>query len=178
VNAYRLLGYENRLLQTEDFKDDRKDAGDIGSGHTVTAFYEIVPVGVPIELPGVDPLKYQQPAGDPTPAAQTGEWLTVKMRYRHPESAASQELARVLPGDALGREPSADFRFAAAVAEFGILLRDSPDKGSASYDRVIASAEASLGPDPGGHRGEFVGLARKARRLVGVAAEEPAVGTR
>ena len=101
-----------------------------------------------------------------TPAAAAGEWLTVKLRYKHPESAASLEVAKPLPADALGKPVGPDFRFAAAVAEFGLLLRDSPYKGEASYDRVVTAAEAAVGSDPGGHRAEFVGLARKARRTV------------
>ena len=172
VSAYRLIGYENRLLQVQDFKDDARDAGDMGSGHTVTALYEVVPVGVPLELPGVDPLKYQKPAGEPTEAAASGEWLTAKMRYKHPESAESLELAKPLPGDAAGKPASRDLMFAAAVAEFGMLLRDSPYKGQASWDRVLATAEASVGTDRGGHRQEFTGLVRKARKLGKVACEE------
>jgi len=164
VNAYRLIGYENRILQTQDFKNDQKDAGDMGSGHTVTAFYEVVPVGVKIDLPGVDPLKYQQPTGT-APAAATDEWLTAKMRYKHPESLTSLELVKPLTGDSLGKSVSADFRFAAAVAEFGMLLRDSQYKGSSNYDHVLTTAEANLGTDPGGHRAEFTTLVRQARRL-------------
>ncbi len=170
VSAYRLLGYENRLMRPEDFKDDAKDAAEMGAGQTVTALYEVVPVGVKIELPGVDPLKYQKPT---TPVGESEEWLTAKMRYKHPDSAKSLEVVRPLPGNALGKPATADFQFAAAVAEFAMLLRDSPYKGSASYDRVISLAEANLGPDPGGHRAEFVALARKARRLEQAVREEP-----
>ena len=148
----------------------------MGSGHTVTALYEIVPAGVPLELPGVDPLKYQKPAGEPTTAATSGEWLTAKMRYKHPESAESLELAKPLPGEATGQPASRDFAFAAAVAEFGMLLRDSPYKGQASWDRVLSAAEANVGADRGGHRQEFAGLVRKARELVKAAAEEPVAG--
>jgi Ca-activated chloride channel family protein len=173
VQAYRLIGYENRVLNDEDFADDAKDAGDLGSGHTVTAFYQVVPAGVPFATPGVDPLKYQQPTAGPTPEAATGEWLTVKMRYKHPESAASLELAKPLAADALAKSASSDFRFAAAVAEFGLLLRDSPYKGRANYDRVLATAEANLGPDPAGHRAEFTSLVRKARQHVKATREEP-----
>ena len=171
VTAYRLIGYENRLLRPEDFKNDAADAADMGAGHTVTALYEIVPVGVTIDLPGVDPLKYQTPA---QPAAGGDEWLTAKMRYKHPLSDKSLEVVRPLPAAALGVAPSTDFRFAAAVAEFGMLLRDSPFKGSSSYDRVVTAAEANLGPDPGSHRAEFVGLVRKARRFEQVQREDPA----
>jgi Ca-activated chloride channel family protein len=128
---------------------------------------------VPLELPGVDPLRYQRPAGGPTEAAASGEWLTAKMRYKHAESATSLELVKSLAGEASGKPASGDFAFAAAVAEFGMLLRDSPYKGRSSWDRVLAAAEANVGTDPGGHRREFAGLVRKARKLVQVAAEKP-----
>jgi Ca-activated chloride channel homolog len=162
VAAYRLLGYENRLLNTEDYKDDAKDAGDLGAGHTVTALYEIVPAGVKIDLPGVDPLKYQQPA---RPADASDEWLTVKMRYKEPDGDASKELSAVLPADAADSPVPEDFRFAAAVAEFGLVLRDSPYRGTANYDAALKRAEGSCGHDPGGHRAEFLTLVRKAKAL-------------
>lgn len=165
VSAYRLIGYENRLLRDEEFKDDGKDDGDMGSGHTVTAFYEIVPAGVDVNLPGVDPLKYQQPAGKPTAVAATGEWLTVKMRYKHPEAETSREVASTLPAAALDRPVSADFRFAAAVAEFGMLLRHSPYKATATYTGVLELATPTVGPDPGEHRREFLELVRTAAAL-------------
>lgn len=174
VNAYRLLGYENRMLKAEDFKDDAKDAGEMGAGHTVTALYEIVPAGVNIELPGVDPLKYQSTT---EPAGPDGEWLTVKMRYKNPDSNEVRELAQPLSGK-VEENPPADVRFAAAVAEFALLLRNSPYKGTANFDRVIEAAEKTVGPDAGGHRAEFVGLARIARRLEKVAKEEPISGDR
>jgi Ca-activated chloride channel family protein len=159
VTAYRLLGYENRLLKAEDFKNDAKDAGDIGSGHTVTALYEIVPVGVKMDLPGVDPLKYQKVE----PAKASAEWFTVKMRYKEPDAGTSKEFAQALTGP--GAEMTADFKFASAVAEFGMLLRDSKFKGRSSYDAVIERAAGALGDDPNGHRRAFVELARKAKGL-------------
>jgi Ca-activated chloride channel family protein len=110
VNAYRLIGYENRLLKPEDFKNDAKDAGDMGSGHTVTALYEIVPAGVKIDLPAVDPVKYQKPT---EVVGNADEWLTVKMRYKHPESETSKELSAELKG--AGEAMNEDFRFASAV---------------------------------------------------------------
>ncbi len=167
VTAYRLIGYENRIMKAEDFKNDAKDAGDIGSGHTVTALYEIVPVGVKIDLPDVDPNRYQKPAGA---AGNADEWLTVKMRYKHPDSDKSRELSAPLKGDGSGRA-SEDVRFASAVAEFGLLLRDSPYKGTASFDAVIERAAGALGSDPNGHRKEFVELARKAKGLTDRATE-------
>jgi Ca-activated chloride channel family protein len=162
VTAYRLLGYENRLLNAEDFKDDTKAAGAMGSGHTVTALYEIVPVGVSIDLPGVDPLKYQQPKG---PAAASDDWFTVKMRYKHPEADTSKELATVLPGSAGGAPMSDDFRFAAAAAEFALVLRDSPHKGTAGYATAIDRATGAAGYDPGGHRAEFLRLVGRAKEI-------------
>ena len=167
VNAYRLIGYENRIMKDEDFKNDAKDAADIGSGYTVTALYEIVPVGVKIDLPDVDPSKYQTPA-EVTGAAD--EWLTAKMRYKHPDSDKSREMARALKGEGTERM-SADFRFVAAVAEFGLVLRDSPYKGSANLDAVIERASSAIGPDPNGHRKEFVEMARKAKGLTERATE-------
>jgi Ca-activated chloride channel family protein len=160
VTAYRLLGYENRMLKAEDFKNDAKDAGDMGSGHTVTALYEIVPSGVKMELPGVDPLKYQkvEPAANASP-----EWFTVKMRYKDPDAGTSKEFGQALTGP--GAEMTADFKFASAVAEFGMLLRDSKYKGRSSYDALIERAAGALGDDPNGHRRAFVELARKAKGL-------------
>ncbi len=161
VTAYRLVGYENRLLKDEDFKNDAKDAGDMGSGHQVTALYEIVPVGVPITLPGVDGGKYQTPAA-PNPAAPD-EWLTVAMRYKHPEADTSKELSKPLKGDVAVKDLSDDFRFAAAAASFGMLLRDSEFKGGMTYAGVIEEAQGAVGKDPGGHRAAFLELAKKAQ---------------
>ncbi len=164
VNAYRLIGYENRLLKNEDFKDDAKDAGDLGSGHTVTAFYEVVPVGVEMQLPKSDKPIYSGDA-KPNGGVKSTEWLTVKMRYKHPTADTSLELAKPLAGDALGKPVNDDFRFAAAVAEFGLLLRDSPYKGQAEFGRVIRESEAARATDTAGHRAEFTGLVRQARKL-------------
>jgi Ca-activated chloride channel family protein len=168
VSAYRLIGYENRLLKDEDFKDDGKDAGDLGSGHTVTALYEVVPVGVTLDVPGVDPLKYQTP---PQPAGASDEWLTVKMRYKQPDGDASKELAKAIPGDA-ERPMGEDFRFAAAVAEFGLVLRDSPYKGSANLADVLDRASGACAFDPNGHRADFLDLVRRAHALKEKAGKE------
>ncbi len=162
VAAYRLMGYENRLLRDEDFKNDKVDAGDLGSGHTVTALYEVVPVGVSIDVPGVDPLKYQAP---PQPAGPADEWLTVKMRYKSPEGETSKELAAVLPGSADGRPVAEDFAFASAVAEWGLVLRDSPYRGGANLPGALARAEAACTYDPHGHRQAFLELLRTSTRL-------------
>src|SRR5262249_37527191 len=115
VGAYRLVGYENRLLRDQDFNDDRKDAGDMGAGHTVTALYEVVPAGQPVNVPGVDPLKYQTGRA-PSPEAARGEWLTVKMRYKDPEADTSKLLSEPLRKEPVPFEAAPeDFRFAASV---------------------------------------------------------------
>jgi len=167
VAGYRLIGYENKVLRDQDFNNDAVDASDLGSGHTVTALYEIVPAGKPVPDVDVDPLKYQVP-GAPGPEAAKGEFVTVKLRYKNPGSDQSKLLEQPLAGAVEPLEAAGDdLRFAAAVAEFGLLLRDSPYKGTASYDRVAATARAAVGADPGGHRAEFVGLVTKARQLAG-----------
>jgi Ca-activated chloride channel homolog len=165
VTAYRLIGYENRALRPEDFNNDAKDAGDMGAGHTVTALFEVIPSGVAFESASVDPLKYQQPAR-PTSNAPRGEILNLKIRYKEPAGGASQliESAVVDRGTAFN-SASADFRFAAAVASFGMILRDSPHKGQSTIDAVIDMAERSKGLDRNGYRDEFVRLARMARNL-------------
>jgi Ca-activated chloride channel homolog len=164
VAAYRLIGYENRLLRDQDFNDDTKDAGEIGAGHSVTALYEVVPAGAQTAVPGVDPLKYQTPRAAST-AAENGEWLTVKLRHKAPDG--DQSRLQSVTVKAVTAEPSANLRFASAVAAFGMLLRDSEHKGSASYERVLALAEAARGADPEGYRAEFAGLVRAAGSLSG-----------
>lgn len=169
VNAYRLIGYENRLLKDEDFKNDAKDAGDLGSGHQVTVLYEIVPKGVNIELPDVDPSKYQKKE----PAKEVSdEWLTVKMRYKHPEAETSKELAQPFKGE-VAKELSDDFRFAAAAASFGMILRDSKYRGAMTLPGVLEEAKGCVGADPNGHRKQFLELVTTARTLSGSA---PAAG--
>jgi Ca-activated chloride channel family protein len=157
VNAYRLIGYENRVMRNEDFRDDAKDAGDMGSGHTCTAMYEIVPIGVEIPLNKAGALKYQK-VGSETAAAKSGEWLTVRMRYKHPDSELGMELATAMPANGLTKKPSEDFRFAASVGAFGMLLRDSEHKGEATYAQVQKWAKESMGKDRNGLRSEFVKL--------------------
>jgi Ca-activated chloride channel family protein len=165
VAAFRLIGYENRLLRHEDFKDDTKDAGEIGAGHSVTALYELVPPGKEKDLPGVDPLKYQQSA--PVEGGPHGkEMLNVKLRYKAPDADTSKPIERGVEDS--GKDyasASDDFKFAAAVASFGMLLRDSPYKGSATFPAVLELASASRGPDPNGYRKEFLELVRKAQSL-------------
>ncbi len=142
VSAYRLIGYENRLLRDQDFNDDTKDAGEIGAGHSVTALYEIVPVGVEAAVPSVDPLRYQ--ASRPVSAlASSSEWMTVKLRHKAPDSDQSQLLSVAVSG--LSDSPSSNLRFASAVASFGMLLRSSEHKGSSGYAEVLSLAEGLSG---------------------------------
>ena len=169
VSAYRLVGYENRLLAKEDFNDDKKDAGELGAGHAVTAFYEVVPVGAE-SAPGVDPLKYQ-PAADRAPAARkrandNPEWLTVKLRYKLPKEDRSAKIEVPFVGAARPfADASADFRFAAGVATAGLMLRGDPAVMDLGFGDVAAWAAAAVGADPGGHRREFLGLLRDAAAL-------------
>lgn len=163
---YRLIGYENRLMPPQDFHDDRKDAGEIGAGHTVTALYEIVPAaGAAAE--GDRQLKYQ-PARPRIATVQPGELATIQLRYKDPEATESRLIEQVVtdqrPRDAAS---NADFQFAAAVAEFGMLLRNSPYRGAASYKSVLALAEQGLGNDAHGYRSQFIELVRQARELAG-----------
>ncbi|MBI3180161.1 MAG: VWA domain-containing protein, partial [Deltaproteobacteria bacterium] len=165
VAAYRLIGYENRMLRAEDFADDSKDAGEIGAGHTVTALYELVPPGAPLPGGKVDPLKYQaQP--QPTDAAASGELMTVKLRYKDPEGTESKLLSFPVkdPGQAFAAA-STDFRFAASVAAFGMVLRSSTHKGDATLPQVAELGAAALGPDKHGHRAGFVELVRAAMKI-------------
>jgi Ca-activated chloride channel family protein len=159
VKSYRLIGYENRRLRAEDFKNDKKDAGDLGAGHSVTALYEFIPAGSKEAGGDVDPLKYQTTGS--APKSTQGELLTLKLRYKDPEGSQSREFARVLkstPGAA-----SADFRFAMAVAEFGLMLRNSEFKGAATHDNVVELASSSLGKDEDGRRAEFLSLVKQVR---------------
>jgi Ca-activated chloride channel family protein len=216
IAAYRLLGYENRVLAAQDFNNDKKDAGEIGAGHTVTALYELVPVGTlekqePQQQPGTDPLKYQgqgvrdqkpsQPVGgfaggfgggegggmpggfggggfggsvapannghQPTEAAiASGELLTLKLRYKQPDADTSQLLEFPLK-DRGGsfNSASSDFQFAAAVASFGMVLRQSQYRGTSNLAAVEEISSGSMGPDSGGYRAEFIDLVRKAQSL-------------
>jgi Ca-activated chloride channel family protein len=139
------------------------DAG-TGSGHTVTALYEIVPPGVAVPLGDAGDLKYQGKRSD-TEAAKSGEWLTLRMRDKHPDTDEAREIAFSLPAAGLRKAGSADFRFAASVAAFALLLRDSEYKGSAAWADVKEWAAASLGPDTKGYRRDFVTLVGQADQL-------------
>jgi Ca-activated chloride channel family protein len=165
VKAYRLVGYENRMLQKEDFNDDRKDAGELGSGHTVTALYEIIPAGVESGLIGeVDDLKYQSRPN--ITLNDNTELMTLKLRYKMPDGANSMLMVKSVKDNSMPWKASSDqFRFAAAVAELGMLLRDSEFKGGSTFSQVISIASSTLQNDPEGYRKEFVQLAEKAAFL-------------
>lgn len=167
VAAYRLIGYENRLLAKEDFNDDTKDAGEIGAGHTVTALYEIVPAGKDVKLPGVDDLEYQVPAQLSEAALESADLLTLKLRYKEPDGDTSK-LLKFPVADAETRigQASDDFQFAAAVAAFGMILRGSQYRGHVSLDAVHEMAQAGIGADAEGYRSEFIALVNKAKTLV------------
>jgi Ca-activated chloride channel family protein len=164
VAAYRLIGYENRLLNDADFADDTKDAGDMGAGHTVTALYEVIPVAAVNDpfIPKASELRYKRDSEHQRTAA-TQELLYVKLRYKEPDGSTSKLMSRVVPDAIVSR--NRDFAFASAVAEFGLLLRDSKFKGKASYAGVVETARANLGSDPDGLRAEFVRLVQKAAAL-------------
>jgi Ca-activated chloride channel family protein len=175
VANYRLVGYENRMLEAEDFNNDRKDAGELGAGHTVTALYEIVPAGS--TQPLVDDLKYQPTKATPASMQQflTNDVLTVKLRYKEPQGSTSKLLAQPLVGTPVAIEKaSADFRFAAAVAQFGMLLRQSEQRGTATWAATEKLADGARGDDKDGYRAELVRLVRLAEGLSG----SGAVGSR
>jgi Ca-activated chloride channel family protein len=164
VRAYRLIGYENRLLAAEDFKDDKKDAGELGAGHTVTALYEIVPVGVKsdVEIRTPDSLRYQnRPASNSR--AGGGELAFVKLRYKAPNGDVSIELSHAV--DDRNTRMSTDFTFAAAVASFGMVLRNSAHKGNATMESAVTLARDGLNADRGGYRAGFIEMIEAARRI-------------
>jgi Ca-activated chloride channel family protein len=172
VKAYRLIGYENRLLNDEDFKDDKKDAGEMGAGHRVTALYEIIPAGSAEKVPEIDELKYQQRKKE---AARnfSNELVTIKARYKAPEGNQSFPMDKVVsPQAAVFEKASENIRFASAVAGFGMLLRNSEYKGTISYEEVARIAKNAKGDDEEGYRGEFVRLVKVAESLAQPRAEE------
>jgi len=163
VAEYRLVGYENRLMADKDFDNDKKDAGEMGAGHTVTALYEIVPVG------GKDSyspkLKYQ--ATEPQPAKPgNGEFATIKFRYKKPDGDKSILMEMIIPNKTVSAAQASDnFKFSASVAGFGMLLRSSEFKGENTYDNVIELARSSKGSDNDGYRAEFINLVELAKHL-------------
>jgi len=165
VASWRLIGYENRILRKEDFNDDKKDAGEIGAGHTVTALYEIVPAGSSVPIAAVDPLRFQSHPS-PNAAARGGELLNLKLRYKAPDSEVSKLMEQpAMDSGATFNSASVDFKFASAVAAFGMLLRDSEHKGRIGFDLVEQLADAGKGVDEEGYRSEFIELIRRARSL-------------
>ncbi len=180
IASYRLIGYENRTLADRDFNDDKKDAGEIGAGHSVTVLYEIVPPGAEPVAPEVDPLKYQKKAGEPEAATKAtektaeakikflDELLTLKMRYQPPTGGQSTLMTfPVKDSQAKFGAASQDFQFATAVASFGMLLRNSQYKGDTSFAAVLETASASKGDDKHGYRAEFMELVKAAQRISG-----------
>ena len=171
VKGYRLVGYENRLLNDEDFNDDKKDAGEMGAGHTVTALYELIPAGSDEELKSIDPLKYQsnrgaQPASEKVKADASAELMTVKLRYKQPDGATSTKVEIPVKGRLLKLEQTSEnFRFSAAVAEFGMILRNSEFKAEGSMEQVIALARGARGEDEEGYRSEFLRMVKLADSL-------------
>ncbi|MBN2788609.1 MAG: von Willebrand factor type A domain-containing protein [Candidatus Delongbacteria bacterium] len=164
VDSYRLIGYENRLLNKEDFNDDKKDAGELGAGHTVTALYEIVPANAKTEKK-VDDMKYQQLETTPY-AYKTNELMFVKLRYKEPKEDVSKLIEHPLADEGVSFDKSSNnFRFSAAVAEFGMLLRESKFAGDSTFDSVLEMAKGSMGKDDFGYRAEFVQLVEKAKLL-------------
>jgi Ca-activated chloride channel family protein len=163
VSAYRLIGYENRLLRKEDFNNDRKDAGEMGAGHTVTALYELIPPGENIPST-VDPLKYQpQPKPVAAVSASSTELMTVKVRYKEPLGDTSKLLE--FPVRDTEARMTANLGFAAAVAGYGMLLRQSEFKGSTTWKQVVSLAREHRGRDEDGYRAEFIRLADLAAAL-------------
>lgn len=167
VQAYRLIGYENRLLNNEDFNDDQKDAGEMGAGHTVTALYEIIPVGVESKfVKSIDVLKYQKTKKN-TSSSNTNELLTVKMRYKQPDGDKSKLLEQGIVDNYQDKlnKASDNFRFSASVAMFGMLLRQSEFVQESSFEQAITLAEGAKGIDKEGYRAEYVKIAKSAQLL-------------
>ena len=164
VKGYRLVGYETRALANEDFNNDKKDAGEMGAGHSVTALYEIIPADSKEVVPGVDALKYQKPA--PSAAADSNELLTVKLRYKQPDGDTSKLLSQVvLDAPKAFAEASETFRFSAAVATFAMLMQGSKHVGNTTFGQVQAWADSARGKDFGGYRAEMIGLVQRAAAL-------------
>jgi Ca-activated chloride channel family protein len=160
VKAYRLIGYENRMLKSEDFNDDKKDAGDIGSGHTVTALYEIIPANSKEEVPGIDELEYQK-----TKIVESPDIMTLKLRYKEPDGTTSKLIKQKVSESDFKNSLSDNFKWATAVTEFGLLLRDSKFKANANFAHILETAQNTKGNDPDGYRAEFIKLVKTAELL-------------
>lgn len=166
VLAYRLIGYENRKMKSEDFNNDKKDAGELGAGHTVTALYEIIPAGLKSEnIHPVDRLKYQKTKIDPA-ASISNELLTLKLRFKDPDGIKSQLISLIVENSPIRPEnTSENYRWSAAVAEFGMLLRESPFKGNTNVSSILRLAKHSKGKDAFGYRAEFIKLVESSEFL-------------
>ena len=165
VAAYRLIGYENRMLQDEDFNNDQKDAGELGSGHTVTALYEVIPVGVQSAFMPVDDLKYQQQEIKSSPQNDK-ELLTIKLRYKQPDGNKSKLISHpVIDQNIALSKTSNNFKWSAAVAGFGMLLRDSDFKNDLTFEEVLRLARLGKGADTEGYRIEFINLVQSCQLL-------------
>ncbi len=164
VKAYRLIGYENRVLNAEDFNDDKKDAGELGAGHTVTALYEIIPADSKEVVSNTDKLKYQKTDIQPT-ALDNNELMTVKFRYKKPDENKSNLIEHIVKVNELNANVSGNFQWATTVAEFGMLLRDSKFKGNTNYKDLLAQAKKSKESDENGYRAEMIQLIQKAEML-------------
>ncbi len=164
VKAYRLIGYANRILRHQDFSNDKVDAGDIGAGHTVTAFYEIVPQGTETPETGeIDSLRYQRPAG--REAVPSDDWFTLKLRHKHPEGDVSSLIETAIRGEPQPWEQAGnDFRFASAVALFGMKLRQMPEMADLPWSRIVDIAKPALAEDPQEQRASFIEMVRKLGR--------------
>lgn len=166
VKGYRLVGYENRLLNNEDFNDDKKDAGELGAGHTVTAIYEIIPAGSSELIASIDSLKYQQPKHTPSPLAFNNEVMTIKFRYKEPKESHSKLITHIVQNKKTNFESTSDnCKFACAAAEFGLLLRNSKFKGETNYNDILALAKQAKGEDEEGYRAEFIRMVEMAEIL-------------
>lgn len=160
VNAYRLIGYENRMLKSEDFNNDKKDAGELGAGHTVTALYEIIPAGVENEFNKIDDLRYQKTKTDPA-TSHANELMTIKLRYKKPNEDASKLIVhRLIDSNTSLAKTTDNFRWSASVAAFGMLLRESEYIKNFTYDQVAQMAQDAKGKDEEGYRIEFINMVK------------------
>ena len=167
VKAYRLIGYENRTLQNEDFNNDQKDAGELGSDHTVTALYEIIPAESEEAIPSVDPLKYQKQTKKQM-ANDSDELFNLKLRYKAPRGSTSQLITHPVKNQPVRLDETSDnFRFSAAVAGFSMLLRDSEHRGNLTYDAVARLARGAQGEDREGYRQEFIRMVESCNLMAG-----------
>jgi len=168
VEAYRLIGYENRALRPEDFNNDLKDAGEMGAGHAVTALFEIVPRGGSVPGPSIDPSVFQPapPRATPAPASNSNDLLVLRVRYKLPDASESTRMDVPLPDRRRSfADASPDFRFATSVAAFGMVLKNSQYRGDVTLPWVLDAATGSRGQDRSGYRAEFISLVQRAMSL-------------